>query len=295
VNFLHEYWDAVLPLIQDGVSILDYLLVGMIVLWLYRLTKGTSTIPVFMGLLAIYLIWKVVSLAGMTHLADLLGQFIGVGIIAIIIVFQQEIRQFLFSIGDRANIDKPKLWLEKLLNLRHTERSPLRIDEITKAVVNLASRKEGALIVIQRSSDLTLHFQGSTKLNSDILAELIEATFHKDNSMHDGGMYIAMGRIRAVRCVLPVSQRTDLPAELGMRHRASLGIVEKTDALVIVVSEETGLISIAMDGELHRALAADDLNEILAKELLPREDDMIEGSIDAIKKSRWGFRKKNRK
>ena len=273
MNFLIESWEAVLPLIQLGARILDVLLVLIIVLWLYRLTKGTSAIPVFMGLLAIYLIWKVVSWAGMPILAELLGQFIGVGIIAIIIVFQQEIRQFLFSIGDRANIDKPKLWLEKFLNLRHTERSPLRIDEITIAVKKLSFRKEGALIILQRLSDLTLHLQGSTKLNADIFAPLIEATFHKDNSMHDGGMYIAIGRIRAVRCVLPVTQRTDLPPELGMRHRAALGLAEKTDALVIVVSEETGLISIAMDGQLHRGIAEQDLSEILDKEFTPKEEE----------------------
>jgi uncharacterized protein (TIGR00159 family) len=273
VNFLLETWEAILPLIQFGARILDILLVGIIILWLYRLTKGTSAIPVFMGLLAIYLIWKVVSYAGMPVLAELLGQFIGVGILAIIIVFQQEIRQFLFSIGDRANIEKPKLWLEKLLTLRHEERSPLRIEEITKAVKKLALRKEGALIILQRSSDLTLHLQASTKLNADILAPLIEATFHKDNSMHDGGMYIAIGRIRAVRCVLPVTQRTDLPPELGMRHRAALGLAEKTDALIIIVSEETGLISIAMDGKLHRGIAAEDLKEILDKEFNPKEKD----------------------
>lgn len=273
MNFLLESWEAILPLIQFGARILDILLVGIIILWLYRLTKGTSAIPVFMGLLAIYLIWKVVSYAGMPVLAELLGQFIGVGILAIIIVFQQEIRQFLFSIGDRANIEKPKLWLEKLLTLRHEERSPLRIEEITKAVKKLAQRKEGALIILQRSSDLTLHLQASTKLNADILAPLIEATFHKDNSMHDGGMYIAIGRIRAVRCVLPVTQRTDLPPELGMRHRAALGLAEKTDALIIIVSEETGLISIAMDGKLHRGIAAEDLKEILDKEFNPKEKD----------------------
>ena len=273
MNFLLESWEAVLPLIQFGARMLDLLLVGIIVLWLYRLTKGTSAIPVFMGLLAIYLIWKVVSLAGMPILAELLGQFIGVGIIAIIIVFQQEIRQFLFSIGERANIDKPKLWLDRLINHRHKERSPLRIDEITQAVKKLSIRKEGALIILQRSSDLTLHLQGSTKLNADILAPLIEATFHKDNSMHDGGMYIAIGRIRAVRCVLPVTQRIDLAPELGMRHRAALGLAEKTDALIIVVSEETGLISIAMDGQLHRGIAEQDLYEILDKEFNPKEDE----------------------
>ena len=275
MNFLLESWEAVFPLIQFGARILDVLLVLIIVLWLYRLTKGTSAIPVFMGLLAIYLIWKVVSWAGMPILAELLGQFISVGIIAIIIVFQQEIRQFLFSIGDRANIDKPKLWLEKLLNLRHTERSPLRINEITIAVKKLSDRKEGALIILQRLSDLTLHLQGSTKLNADIFAPLIEATFHKDNSMHDGGMYIAIGRIRAVRCVLPVTKRPDLPPELGMRHRAALGLAEKTDALVIVVSEETGLISIAMDGQLHRGIAEQDLYEILDKAFTPKEEDAI--------------------
>jgi diadenylate cyclase len=269
VNFLLEYWEALYPLVQIGARILDIFLVAAIVLWLYRLTKGTQAIPVFMGLLAIYLIWKVVSLAGLPVLAELLGQFIGVGIIAVIIVFQQELRQFLFSIGDRANIDKPKKWLNKIMSVRHEDRAPLKVDEICSAVINLSSRKEGALIVIQRSSDLTLHLQSSTKLNSDIFGPLIEATFHKDNSMHDGGMYIAIGRVRAVRCVLPITQRNDIPAELGMRHRAALGLAEKTDALIIIVSEETGLISIAMDGELHRGITTNDLQEIVEKELKP--------------------------
>ena len=120
MNFLLEYWEALYPLVQIGARILDIILVAAIVLWLYRLTKGTQAIPVFMGLLAIYLIWKVVSLAGLPVLAELLGQFIGVGIIAVIIVFQQELRQFLFSIGDRANIDKPKKWLNKIHNIKKT-------------------------------------------------------------------------------------------------------------------------------------------------------------------------------
>ena len=263
MNFLLESWEVVFPLVQFGARILDVILVAVIVLWLYRLTKGTQAIPVFMGLLAVYLIWKVVSLAGMPVLAELLGQFIGVGILAVIIVFQQELRQFLFSIGERANIDKPKRWLNKIMSVRNEEHAPLKVDEICSAVVNLSARKEGALIIIQRSSDLTLHLQGSTKLNADIFGPLIEATFHKDNSMHDGGMYIAIGRVRAVRCVLPVTQRNDIPAELGMRHRAALGLAEKTDALIIIVSEETGLISLAMDGELHRGIATHDLPEIV--------------------------------
>jgi diadenylate cyclase len=268
MTFAYEIWDLIQPFYQMGIKALDFLLVGLIILWIYRLTRGTSAIPVFLGLLAIYLIWKVVTYAGMPILAELLGQFIGVGILAIIIVFQQELRQFLFSIGDKANIKAPTKFLEKLMTFRHEERSPFKVDEVTKAVVNLASRKEGALLIIQRHSDLSIHFHGSTPLVADLYAPLIEASFAKNCSMHDGGMYIAIGRIRAVKCVLPVSQSPDLAPELGMRHRAALGLVETTDALVLVVSEETGLISIAMDGKLHRGLAPEDIQEILERELI---------------------------
>ena len=251
-----------------GIQAFDALVVLLIVLWIYRVTRGTSAIPVLLGLLAIFLSWIVAEYLGMSMMEKLLNQFINVGFIAIIVLFQKEIRQFLFSIGDRANIKGPSKILEKVMTLRHENRSPFKVDEVTTAVVNLASRKEGALIIIQRSSDLTIHFHGTTPLVADLYAPLIEASFEKNCSMHDGGMYIANGRIRAVKCVLPVSQKSDLPSELGMRHRAALGLAEKTDALVLIVSEETGLISIAMDGGLHRGLAPEDIQEILEKELI---------------------------
>lgn len=272
MSFIYETWELFQPFYELGMKAFDYILVGLIILWVYRLTKGTSAIPVFLGLLAIYLIWKVVTFAGMPILAELLGQFIGVGIIAIIIVFQQELRQFLFSIGERANIKGPTKLLEKIVTFRHEARSPFKVNEVTTAVKNLSKRKDGALLIIQRNSDLSIHFHGSTPLVADLYAPLIEASFDKNCSMHDGGMYIAIGRIRAVKCVLPVSQRADLPPELGMRHRSALGLAEKTDALVLIVSEETGLISIAMDGELHKGLAPEDIQEILERELIPKED-----------------------
>lgn len=268
MTLVYDIWEFIKPFFQIGFQVLDYILVGIIVLWAYRLTKGTSAIPVFIGLFAIYIIWKLVDLLGMPILSELLGQFIGVGILAIIIVFQQELRQFLFSIGDRANIKRPTQWMEKLMTIRHEQKEPLKISEITRAVKRLSARKEGALIILQRHSDLSIHFQGNTPLVADIYAPLIESCFHKESSMHDGGMYIAIGRIRAVQCVLPVSQNPKISQELGMRHRAALGLVEKTDALVLVVSEETGLISIAMEGELHRGLSPDDIQEILYSELV---------------------------
>lgn len=261
-----ELWDAISPFLALGIQALDLVLVGLIVYYLYRLTKGTSAIPVFMGLLAIYLIWKLVTIMGMRFMGEILGQFIAVGILAIIIVFQQELRQFLFSIGDRASLKEPPKWLLKLLPQKTQDaRSAFPVEEIVRALDRLSSRKEGALIIVQRSSDLTHHIQSSTKLVADIYAPLIEAIFHKECSMHDGGLYIAVGRIRGVRCVLPVSQSQHLAVELGMRHRAALGLSEVTDALIWVVSEETGTISLAHEGELRRALHPNDCREILVE------------------------------
>lgn len=261
-----ELWDAISPFLALGIQALDLVLVGLIVYYLYRLTKGTSAIPVFMGLLAIYLIWKLVTIMGMRFMGEILGQFIAVGILAIIIVFQQELRQFLFSIGDRASLKEPPKWLLKLLPQKTQDaHSAFPVEEIVRALDRLSSRKEGALIIVQRSSDLTHHIQSSTKLVADIYAPLIEAIFHKECSMHDGGLYIAVGRIRGVRCVLPVSQSQHLAVELGMRHRAALGLSEVTDALIWVVSEETGTISLAHEGELRRALHPNDCREILVE------------------------------
>lgn len=259
-----ELWEAIAPFVKMGLQALDLVLVALIVFWLYRLTKGTSAIPVFLGLLAIYIIWQVVTVVGMNFMSEILGQFIAVGILAIIIVFQQELRQFLFSIGDRASFKEPPEWLIRFLPQKTQEaRSAFPVEEVVRALERLASRKEGALIIVQRQSDLTHHIQSSTKLVADIYAPLIEAIFHKECSMHDGGLYIAVGRIRGVRSVLPVSQSTHLPVELGMRHRAALGLSEVTDALVWIVSEETGTISLAHEGELRRALHPNDCREIM--------------------------------
>ena len=267
-----ELWEAISPFLTLGVQVLDLVLVGLIVFYVYRLTKGTSAIPVFLGLLAIYLIWKLVTLMGMRFMGEILGQFIAVGILAIIIVFQQELRQFLFSIGDRASLKEPPKWLLKLLPQRTQEgRKAFPVEEVVRALDRLSSRKEGALIIVQRESDLTHHIQSHTKLVADIYAPLIEAIFHKECSMHDGALYIAVGRVRGVRCILPVSQSQHLPVELGMRHRAALGLSEVTDALVWVVSEETGTISLAHEGELRRALHPNDCREIMHELLNPKQ------------------------
>ena len=257
-------WDNLGSFMEISLQVLDVALVALIFYWIYRLTKGTSAIPVFMGILAIYIISQVVTMAEMRFMSALLGQFIAVGILAVIIVFQQELRQFLFSIGDQASFKAPPPWLARILPRRTFEfKSNLPIEEIVRALDRLASRKEGALIVIERNSDLKLHIQSATPLRADAFAPLIQAIFHKDCSMHDGGIHIVGGQIRAVRCVLPVSQSPHLPAELGTRHRSALGLSELTDAVIWVVSEETGVISLAHDGELRRALTPNECREIM--------------------------------
>ena len=204
-----ELWNAISPFLTLGVQMLDLGLVALIVYWLYRLTKGTSAIPIFLGLLAIYLIWKVVTLMGMRFLGEILGQFIGVGILAIIIVFQQELRQFLFSIGDRASFKQPPAWLTNLLPQRHAEnRVSLPVEEIVRALEGLSKRKEGALIIIQRSSDLSIQIQSSTKLVADIYAPLIEAIFHRIAACTTVGSTSQWGAFEASVACFPSARAT---------------------------------------------------------------------------------------
>ena len=174
-----------------------------------------------MGLLAIYLIWKLVTLMGMRFMGEILGKFIAVGILAIIIVFQQELRQFLFSIGDRASLKEPPEWLLKLLPQRTQEgRKAFPVEEVVRALDRLSSRKEGALFIVQRESDLTHHIQSHTKLVADIYAPLIEAIFHKECSMHEGRVHRRGSRSR--RPVHPARQPKPTPPR-GIGHATQGG------------------------------------------------------------------------
>jgi len=231
------------------IAILDGALVGFIIYQLYRLTRGTSAIPVFLGLLAIYAFWQLITALGLNLLSDLLGQFIGVGVIAILIVFQQELRSFLLFIGDQDFLKTQPVWLRNILPSRRDTGSS-EVSEIVEALYRIADRGEGALVVIGRKSPLQTHIASVTPLDAAISAPLIESIFFKNSPLHDGALLIAYGRMTGVRAVLPVSQRPDLPPEWGMRHRAALGISERTDAIALVVSEEHRDVRVAVGSEL---------------------------------------------
>ena len=248
------------------VAVLDVALVGFIVFQLYRLTRGTSAIPVFLGLLAIYVFWQIITALGLNLLSDLLGQFIGVGVIAILIVFQQELRSFLLFIGDQDFLKTQPAWLRNILPSR-ADTGESEVTEILEALHRIAARGEGALVVIGRKSPLQTHISSVTPLDAAISAPLIESIFFKNSPLHDGALLIAYGRMTGVRAVLPVSQRPDLPPEWGMRHRAALGITERTDAVALVVSEEHRDVRVAVGNELHVAPSRAELMRLISDAL----------------------------
>lgn len=230
------------------------------------LIRGTIAINIFIVIAAVYLIWLVVKALNMQLLSTILGQFMGVGMIALIIVFQQEIRRFLLMIGSKYKFDK-HFSFDKMMNNQAEFSTKTHIDEITKAVENLSKGLTGALILITRKSELMNIVNTGDLINANIFSRLIENLFFKNSPLHDGAIIITGHKIVAARCILPVSEKTDLPPEYGLRHRAALGITEITDALVIIVSEETGKISFVKEGMIKENIDVFKLKDILISEL----------------------------
>ena len=249
-------------------DIIDILLIAMIMYHLYMLVRGTVALNIIFGIIAIYIFWGIVKMLKMELISSILGQIIGVGVIALMIVFQQEIRRFLLIIGTRY-MAKNRIRLENFLNVDLTQKPPLRIKSILKAVVELANTKTGALMVIKRKSTLDMYSQVGDILDANTSSRLLISIFNKLSPMHDGAIIIEHEKIHAARVVLPVNDNPGLPPEYGLRHRAAIAITELTDAFVIVVSEETGQVSVAESGKLIRNISQKDLMERLESEFQP--------------------------
>ncbi len=244
-------------------DIIDVLLVAYLMYQVYMLIRGTVAMNIFIGILSFYLLWIIVRALEMQLLGSILGQIIGVGVIAMIIVFQQEIRRFLIFIGNQY-FSRNRLSLEKVIPINITPQPKVKIKSIIKAVINMAKSKTGALVVIARKSELTVYAETGDSLTAETSSRLIESIFNKESPLHDGALIINGDRIMAARCVLPVSENLNLPPNYGLRHRAALGLSENTDALTIIVSEQTGKVSIAESGKL--------LTDVGAKELMSKLD-----------------------
>jgi len=250
-------------------DIIDILLVAFLLYKLYDLLKGGVAMNIFIGLVSIYVLWWLCAkVLNMQLLGALLGQFIGVGVIALIIVFQQEVRRFLVLMGTNSLVANNKLTRRIFnWNFQDQKQTTTNITPIVSACANMSKNRTGAIIVIARNTDLKFYASTGDMMDAEVSKRLIESIFFKNSPMHDGAIIIVNNKIKAARCVLPVTENTDLPAHYGMRHRAALGITEQSDAIAVIVSEETGAISAAADGNLKANLSVEELENFLSREL----------------------------
>ncbi len=246
-------------------DVIDILLVAFIMFQVYLLIRGTVAMNIFIGILSVYLLWIIVKALNMQLLGSILGQVIGVGVIALIVVFQQEIRRFLIFIGNRY-LTRNRLTFEKVFPVVFGGQPNIKIKSIIKASMNMAKSKTGALIVLGRKSELSVFAETGDIVDANTSSRLLESIFSKNSPLHDGAVIIINDRIAAARCVLPVSENLNLPPNFGLRHKAGLGMSEQTDSIVIIVSEETGSISLAEHGSIYSDIDLKDLTRILERE-----------------------------
>jgi len=246
-------------------DIIDIFLVAILLYQLYMLVRGTVALNIIIVIAVIYLFWWVVKALQMELLSSIIGQVIGVGVIALIIVFQQEIRRFLIYMGSRY-VDGNVISLDRIFNMRFESKARIPVKSVLKAVMQMSQTKTGALIVIRRKSNLNMYTDSAEVLKSKMSSRLITSIFNKTGPLHDGAIVIDRDLVVAARVILPVTDKPNLPPEYGLRHRAALGISEVTDSFVIIVSEETGQISIAENGILQKNIGINVLAQKLDEE-----------------------------
>lgn len=246
-------------------DLIDIFIVALIIFNIYRLTRGTNAISIIVGILIIYLIWVIVRLLNMELLSMLLGQIIGVGVIALIIVFQQEIRRFLLILGSRYFSGHDRFF-GRLSSRSKGEASSAPEDQWIEAIVeacrNMSASKTGALIVIAEDIDMTSIISTGKEVDAVVSQDLLENIFFKNAPLHDGAVVVSDRRIKAAGCILP-STESEVPSSFGTRHRAALGAAENYDVVVVAVSEEKGSISIARMGKLKINVSVKQLREEL--------------------------------
>jgi uncharacterized protein (TIGR00159 family) len=231
-------------------DIIDIFLVALLLYYVYKLVKGTVAINIFIGIVIIYLIWQLTKALDMLLLSNILGAFISVGVFALIVVFQQEIRKFLLMVGSTNLGGRNGGIVKRLRFLKENQlATETDVDAIVNACAKMATTKTGALLVLERSNKLDFVRNTGDVMNIEISQPIIESIFYKNSPLHDGAALISGNYIVATRVILPVSSERRIPSRFGLRHRAAVGISEKTDALVLVVSEETGQVSYVKDGE----------------------------------------------
>lgn len=251
----------------DTWDILDILVVGILLYQLYRLLRGSIALKIFVGIGLLLLSYQLFRVLGMDLLSEILYRFIEVGFISIIVIFQPEIRRFLLVIG-KSTLRQRQSMINRLLGRDDPDdigaEAPIH-REISAAFGKMARQRTGALLVLLQDQDPETFISGGTVMNSELSEGLLMSIFNKESPLHDGAVTLYNRRIRKASAILPVSENTDLPKSVGLRHRAAVGISEKTDVCCLIISEETGKISFAKDGNLERAINEERLMQILCQ------------------------------
>jgi diadenylate cyclase len=248
-------------------DVLDILLVATLLYYIYKLLKGTVAINIVIGIAIVFVIWKITEALKMKMLSNILGTLLGGGVVALIIVFQQEIRKFLLMIGT-TNFTNKRSLLKQLKFLQTEKGSEIDTESILEACRKMSKTKTGVLIVIERTNSLDFLINTGDKMNAQINDALLQSIFYKNSPLHDGALIIRDNYIVATRAILPISDSTKIPARFGLRHKAAIGVSEKTDAVCLLVSEETGEISYIKDGSFELYKDLKELNEKLRKDLM---------------------------
>ena len=249
------------------IDFIDIFFVALIMFGLYRMTRGTNAPYIVSGIIVIYIVWVVVRALNMELLSSILGQIVSVGVLAIIIVFQPELRHFLQMIGMRR---KGFNFINRIFNT-HDITGP-NLTPIISACTDMSESKTGALIVLAQESDLRDIIDGGIRLDAQLSQPLLENIFFKNAPLHDGAAVVMNNRIVAAKCILPVTQ-SNVPKSYGTRHRAAIGITETSDAIVVVVSEETGGISVAFGGKIERNIAPRNLAQAISRHFVNADDN----------------------
>lgn len=248
-------------------DVLDVVLVAFIIYQLYNLIKGTIAANIFIGLAIICILYFIVQALQMKMLTFILGDFKDVGIIAIVVVFQQEIRRFLLLVGKNASLQRNREWWRYFFGKKEVEKNNYaRIKPIIDACKSMKQTRTGALIVFVKYYDEQVYQNSCELIEGKISKRLLESIFQKHSPLHDGAVIISGNKIKSASCILPLTDKTDLPAQFGLRHRAGIGITEANDATAIIISEETGELSYAKQGRVKINISFAELEKVLNKD-----------------------------
>ncbi|MCB0706593.1 MAG: diadenylate cyclase CdaA [Saprospiraceae bacterium] len=246
-------------------DILDILIVGFVIYQIYRLLRGSIAFNIFIGVVVLYVLWWLVGMLQMDMLSLLLNQFVSLGLLILIVIFQPEVRRFFFLLGN-TTLRQRSNFLSRLFdkNLDGQKLDNEQRAAIRAAVLRMSRLRIGALIVFSGGLDMDSIVSTGVRLDAFITQPLIESIFQKNSPLHDGAMIISNRRIHASGCILPVSDNPGLPKNAGLRHRAGVGVTERMNVNALIVSEETGSISMASEGKLRRRMTEEELDEALA-------------------------------